>query len=72
LGIRTVALIGPTDPAKTGPYRSATILRHRISCQPCRERSCRKRDCMKLITVDEVYGAVRSAISDGDQAPRVS
>jgi heptosyltransferase-1 len=57
-GTPLVAILGPTDPGRTGPFRGATIVRHEIPCQPCRNRSCRDVQCMQLITVDEVFQAV--------------
>ncbi|MGA2090510.1 MAG: glycosyltransferase family 9 protein [Endomicrobiales bacterium] len=57
-GTPLVAIIGPTDPGRTGPFRGATIVRHHVECQPCRNRSCRNVRCMQMITVDEVFHAV--------------
>jgi lipopolysaccharide heptosyltransferase II len=65
LGIPAIALLGPTDPKRTGPFGGKTrIIRHQIDCQPCRERSCSKRTCMELITVDEVFAAVKQAMDN--------
>lgn len=72
LNIPVVALLGPTDPNRTGPYKGRVrIVRHPVECQPCRKRSCSKRDCMKLISVDEVFDAV-SEIIDGHVVVRDS
>jgi heptosyltransferase-1 len=56
-----VAIIGPTDPKRTGPYAGSKIkiIQHQVSCQPCRNRNCSKRTCMDLITVDEVCFAAK-------------
>lgn len=61
LGVPVVALFGPTDPRRTGPYGA----RHRIvaapcACSPCLSRSCRDADaqCMRLIGVDDVRAAL--------------
>lgn len=64
VGVPIVAIIGPTDPARTGPYRGATVVRHAVACQPCRNRSCRDVRCMKPITVDEVFTAVAGKIHE--------
>lgn len=64
VGMPVVAIIGPTDPARTGPYRGATVVRHAVACQPCRNRSCRDVRCMQSITVDEVYAAVAERIHE--------
>ncbi|MHB9155945.1 MAG: lipopolysaccharide heptosyltransferase II [Endomicrobiales bacterium] len=63
LNVPSVALLGPTDPARTGPHGgNVRILRHTVDCQPCRERSCPRRTCMDLITVDEVFNAVKDRL----------
>ncbi len=63
LGVPSVALLGPTDAKRTGPFGGKTlIIQHKIECQPCRERSCSKRTCMELITVDEVFNAVKKEL----------
>jgi lipopolysaccharide heptosyltransferase II len=63
LNIPAVAIIGPTDPGRTGPYKGNTnIIRHKVSCQPCRNRNCATKECMELVTVDEVFDAVKSKL----------
>ena len=60
VGTPTVALFGPTDPARTGPYGMGhTIVRAGLSCSPCFLKRCDTRQCMKDITVEEVLQAVR-------------
>jgi len=62
LGVPAVAILGPTDPVRTGPFGGrTTIIRKNVACQPCRERNCVRRECMKLVTVDEVFTAVAQA-----------
>ncbi len=59
LGVRVVALMGPTDPVRTGPYGEGHIVfSGRASCAPCFRRSCPDNVCMKKISPDEVYKAV--------------
>lgn len=56
-----VALFGPTNPLKTGPYGSEhTVLRASdFSCQPCMRRVCRQSvHCMDAISVDNVISSV--------------
>jgi ADP-heptose:LPS heptosyltransferase len=63
LGVPSVAILGPTDPARTGPFgKGTTIIQHKVECQPCRERSCKKRTCMELVTVDEVFSTVKGKL----------
>jgi predicted lipopolysaccharide heptosyltransferase III len=59
VGTPVVALFGPTDPARTGPYgEQGKVLRTAISCSPCFSRSCSHRSCMTEIGVEEVLAAV--------------
>ncbi len=60
-GVPVVALFGPTNPAKTGPYgRGHSIIRGDCACAPCYKKQCKDIRCMDSISVDEVYEAVRS------------
>lgn len=58
--IPVVALFGPTNPARTGPYGSrSTILSAGLSCSPCyRRKPCRDWRCMSAITVEQVLDAI--------------
>jgi len=59
LGTPVVALFGPTDPSRTGPYGSGHIvIQESLSCVPCFRKTCRDMTCMKDITVDQVFDAV--------------
>ena len=65
VGTPVVALFGPTNPVRTGPYtRKAKVLRAPLACSPCYRRRCRTIQCMKAITVDEVLGAVRELLDE--------
>lgn len=64
LNVPSIALLGPTDPSRTGPFGGKTsIIRHKVDCQPCRERNCKTKKCMDLITVDEVYNTAIKIIA---------
>ncbi len=58
------ALIGPTSPEKTGPYRNSYIIESDISCSPCFKKICPITDesnpgkCMQEITVDNVFSKI--------------
>ncbi len=64
LGVPTVALFGPTDPTRTGPYGAAhhVIQNTDLSCVPCLSRTCRRpqRDhaCLRQLSIDPVVDAV--------------
>ncbi len=55
----TVALFGPTDPERCGPYLAApvSVIRKRPSCSPCLRKSCREPFCLLQIGVEEAYNA---------------
>ena len=50
LGVPVLALFGPTDPARTGPYGpNARVLWARdLSCRPCFAAACHRGDCACL------------------------
>jgi 3-deoxy-D-manno-octulosonic-acid transferase/heptosyltransferase-1 len=55
-----VALFGPTDPARTGPYgKHHTVIRTELPCSPCFLKTCETRQCMQGITVEDVFQAIR-------------
>lgn len=59
-----VALFGPTDPSRTGPYGEGHIvIRKEISCSPCFLKKCNSKKCMEEITVEEVFQAVEEIIN---------
>jgi len=54
-----IAIIGPTNPFRTGPFGNKFILiRKEVNCGPCRNRNCANLKCMKPITVDDVLNGV--------------
>jgi heptosyltransferase-1 len=54
-GVPVVALFGPTNPSRTGPYGSGhIIIKAASSCAPCYKRRCKDVFCMHSISVDEV------------------
>lgn len=63
LGVRVVALFGSTNPVATGPYREHQIIRHKVECSPCYQRTCPiDFRCMKGIQTGEVLVALRRAL----------
>jgi heptosyltransferase-1 len=60
-GTPVVALFGPTDPTRTGPYGTQhRILTAKCECRPCFSRKCLIREprCMNDIAPAEVAAAV--------------
>jgi heptosyltransferase-2 len=75
LGIPQVALFGSTDPGKTAPLNDKAVVIHPegVSCSPCFKSECQENlDCMKAITVDEVYAAAEKLLSSEPQRPQRS
>lgn len=60
LNTPVIALFGPTDPKRNGPYGTRhTVLTVSHSCQRCWRRQCPEgRDCLADIDVDTVFQAV--------------
>jgi heptosyltransferase-1 len=57
---QAVAILGPTDATRTGPYKGNTkIIQHFVDCQPCRNRNCKNAICMQNITALEVFEEVK-------------
>ncbi len=64
VGTKVVALFGPTDPARTGPYGEGhRVIRKSMECSPCFLRNCNHKTCMGGISVEEVFAAVQGALS---------
>jgi lipopolysaccharide heptosyltransferase I len=60
-GISVVAIFGPTNPVRTGPYgKNNVIVKSDIECAPCYKKNCKSVKCMDDISVEKVYEAVMS------------
>lgn len=63
VGAPIVALFGPTDERKWGPWGEGhRVITKRLSCAPCKPHKCRDNECMKRIGVDEALDAVENKI----------
>jgi heptosyltransferase-1 len=65
LNIPTIAIFGPTDPSKTGPYRWQTnknfkVLKADVPCSPCRKKKCREFECMSQVKAETVYKSLKT------------
>lgn len=67
VGTPVVALFGPTDPARTGPYGDGhTVLTHDVVCRPCLSRRCHHTvplACLSGVTPEQVVQAVRDRVA---------
>ena len=63
VGTPVIALFGPTDPSRTGPYGAGhTVIRKDIPCSPCFLKKCDSKKCLRDITVEEVFQAVKEKL----------
>jgi heptosyltransferase-1 len=68
VGTPTVALFGPTDPSRTGAYGEGhRVIRKGLHCSPCLKKERYTLRCMKEITVDDVFDAVREIMESGNR-----
>jgi predicted lipopolysaccharide heptosyltransferase III len=61
MGVPVIALFGPTDPQVWGPWgKGHEVVWKRMDCSPCWRSDCQRGElnCMRQITVDEVWDAV--------------
>jgi heptosyltransferase-1 len=61
LGKEVIALIGPTNPKRTGPLRGR-VIRQDLDCMPCNQRQCKDPGCMRGITAEMVLDALEGIL----------
>jgi lipopolysaccharide heptosyltransferase I len=60
LNVPVVAIFGPTDPGRTGPYgKGHIVVRKEMPCSPCFKKYCRDLLCMESVSVKEVKSAFK-------------
>lgn len=61
VGVKVLALFGPTDPKRYGPTGEFDIfINKELSCTPCESASCKYNyECMKLILPDAVFNTAK-------------
>jgi ADP-heptose:LPS heptosyltransferase len=64
VAVPVVALFGPTNHRRTGPYGGRhTVICAPVDCRPCYERECPQgQDCMRSIAVETVRHAIEETI----------
>lgn len=69
VGTPVVALFGPTDPERNGPFRPAdVVVRRAPSCAPCYKRHCATHTgVMAGLGVDDVLAAVRERLASSSR-----
>lgn len=64
-GIPVVALFGPTDERKWGPWGEGhVIVSKRLACHPCKPHKCSDHRCMDQISAEEALQAVEAKLRD--------
>jgi lipopolysaccharide heptosyltransferase II len=66
VGTPVVALFGPADPARTGPFGAGhVVLREPPPCAPCNQKTCHqpRHACMEDLTVERVLAAARARLA---------
>ncbi|MDO8603449.1 MAG: glycosyltransferase family 9 protein [Candidatus Omnitrophota bacterium] len=65
LGVKVVAIFGPTDPSEYGPVGDKDIvIRKNLKCSPCKKAQCSigTHECMSSISSEEVLAAVHKIL----------
>ncbi len=70
LNVPTLAIFGPTDALKYGPLSFWNrVVRKNLSCSPCELAQCpREHECMKLISVEDVFSAFKELFNERKSA----
>jgi lipopolysaccharide heptosyltransferase II len=73
LGKPVVALFGPTEPRRTGPYGQVDqVLRLSLPCSPCMTKGCANRsqyECLRELAPETAFAAVRARWSEIVEGP---
>ena len=57
-----VALFGPSDPFRTGPFHG-TIIKKKMACSPCNKRECSNPVCMEKIKPEHVMNKLMEKVT---------
>lgn len=59
-GKRVIALFGPTNPQRTGPFGEGhLVFTPELNCSPCFKKKCEEQKCMRSITPEMVYNRIK-------------
>jgi heptosyltransferase I len=68
VGTPVIALFGPTDPQRTGPYGEGhTIIKTDLPCSPCFLKKCPTKKCMQDILPEQVFAAIEERLKEGEK-----
>lgn len=66
VNLPVVALFGPTNPLRTGPFPPDSTNHHILmsneSCSPCYKKACESMACMRNISIEQVQDAVNEIL----------
>ncbi len=58
-----VAIFGPTNPVRTGPFgRADSVIRLDIPCSPCYSRRCSHQSCLQWLGIEPVLQLARTQL----------
>lgn len=59
MGVRCLAIMGPTEPVRNGPWGGEnSVLHHRLACSGCYARKCPDIECLERVKVVEAIDAL--------------
>ncbi len=62
--VPAVALFGPSDPVRYAPFGPHRLVRADEPCLACRQHECDHYRCMRNISAEQVYDALRQLLSE--------
>jgi len=66
LGVRTIGIFGPADPARTGPFNHLDlVVRSEAECAPCGRRRCRRARCLEELAAEKVLARIFPEVGCG-------
>lgn len=69
MGTPVVALFGPTDEARTGPYGDIhRVVAASVACRPCLLRKCAATECMSRISAQEIREAIEPYLQQSSKS----
>lgn len=67
IGRPVIALFGPTEPRRTGPYgQPERVLQHSLPCVPCLKDTChwiKPMECLRALSPERVVAAARAILN---------
>ena len=67
VGTKVIALFGPTDPQRTGPYgKGHTIVRTDLPCSPCFLKKCPTKKCLQDILPEQIMTVIEERLKGGE------